>query len=454
MAGEALASSSGIGPAWVGDTLNAGGHWRLRSKMPYLIGLMMLFDSWDSIVIAFTLPSIAAEWKLTAIQSGWLLSAGYAGQLVGAIAAGSIAEIRGRLPVLRPLVIVMCVLAVLCGFAQEYGQLVALRLIQGLAIGGALPVAVCYINEIAPAATRGRFFNTYHFLMLSGFALASVASAFLVPTIGWRPLYWLGAAPLLLVPLLYGLPESPRWLAKHGRAEQARRALVRLGGEPPAELPAHVTSEPSAPRLPLSELYAKGPVRKVTAVMGTLWFLTAFVSFGLVNWVPSIYVSVFKISVAEALRYNVIVGFALLVIPLVLRQTVDRFGRRPPAILGTALGGLSLLSLAVVIGVGGASQQLLVTLTIIGQIGASIGSIILWPYTAEVFETRIRAMALGGASSLARGASMVTPLGVGAVLALSGSIIPVFVIFGTVSVIVALLWVFATVETAGKEIDR
>ncbi|MEI9965663.1 MAG: hypothetical protein WDM92_14310 [Caulobacteraceae bacterium] len=98
-------------------------------------------------------------------------------------------------------------------------------------------------------------------------------------------------------------------------------------------------------------------------------------------------------------------------------------------------------------------EPLIVGLTILGQIGVSIGSMVLWPYTSEVYETSVRASALGAASSLARAASMSTPLVVGGVLAATGSITPVFLIFGLSAATVALLWIFATKETAGRELD-
>ena len=79
-------------PDWVGTALNGAGGWTLRSRVPYLLGFLMLFDSWDSVVIAYTLPSIGAEWQLSALTSGWLISAGYGGQFLGAILFGAVAQ--------------------------------------------------------------------------------------------------------------------------------------------------------------------------------------------------------------------------------------------------------------------------------------------------------------------------------------------------------------------------
>src|SRR5262245_63635666 len=99
MSAGAVAGSPS-GSSWVGETLDGVGSWSLRAKAPWLIGLLMLFDSWDSVVIAYTLPVLLGEWSLTALQSGWLISAGYGGQFIGAIVFGSLAERYGRLPIL------------------------------------------------------------------------------------------------------------------------------------------------------------------------------------------------------------------------------------------------------------------------------------------------------------------------------------------------------------------
>ncbi len=116
-------------------------------------------------------------------------------------------------------------------------------------------------------------------------------------------------------------------------------------------------------------------------------------------------------------------------------------------ILGTAIGGVALLAL---LAVPTSASVGAIALVMIGQTGISVGSILLWPWSAETFETRVRSTALGTMSSLARAASMVTPQIVGGLLQLTGSAIPVFLVFGLASLIVALLWWRGTRETAGR----
>ncbi|MGH8261667.1 MAG: MFS transporter, partial [Steroidobacteraceae bacterium] len=186
--------------SWVGETLDGPGRWSLRDRAPWVLGALMLFDSWDSVVIAYVAPVLLGQWQLSPARLGVLISAGYLAQFFGAIVFGSLAERFGRLPVMRWLVLIMGLLALACAMAGDYRQLVILRALQGLTIGGALPIAICYINEVAPNATRGRFFGTFQFLMTSGFGLASLAGAVLIPHFGWRIMFALGAAPLVVLP--------------------------------------------------------------------------------------------------------------------------------------------------------------------------------------------------------------------------------------------------------------
>lgn len=442
-----IVSHVSSGSSWVGDTLDGFGSWSLRSKAPYLLGILMLFDSWDSIVIAFTVTVINSEWSLTALQTGSLFSVGYGGQFVGALVFGVVAERFGRLSILRILVLIMSLLAVACAMAGSYEQLFYIRAVQGLAIGGALPVAICYINEIAPTETRGRFFGTFQVLMVSGFGLAALLSAWLIPAFGWRIMFGLGAIPLAILPFTLTLPESPRWLAGRGRTEEAAQSLVKLGsGELPAQ-DERTAIAGSQKRVPFTMLFTR-EIRGTSIVTALLWFLTSLVSFGLVTWIPSIYVGEFNIPVEQALRYSAIVSLAVFIIPVVLRFTIDHIGRRPLPMLGTAIGGIALIAM---IFLDRSATTLLVCFVIVGQIGISVGSMVLWPYTAETYPTRVRSLALGTSSSIARAAAMMTPLLVGGILQVAGSITPVFLVFGVAAVAAALLWLFGTKETARQK---
>src|SRR6478736_3162833 len=205
MSGEAVAPpTQGISPAEiaVGRTLDELRSARLRFVPPLLLGFIMSFDSWDSIAIAYVMPSLVEVWKLDPVSMGWLMSSGYAGQFVGAILLGILAERWGRMPVFLTATIVMSALALACAFTPNYHTLFVTRFVQGIMIGGALPVSITYINELAPTKIRGFYFGVFQLLSMAGYAMASQSSRWIIPDLGWRWLFGLGAVPVVLLPLV------------------------------------------------------------------------------------------------------------------------------------------------------------------------------------------------------------------------------------------------------------
>jgi putative MFS transporter len=447
-------SAASTAEAAVGEALDRLTSFRARIWAPVLLGLIMMFDSWDSIAIAYVMPSLSKEWGLSPAVIGSLISSGYIGQFIGAIMLGALAERVGRMPVFIAAVVVMGALALGCALSPNPEILFAIRFVQGLAIGGALPVAITYVNELAPTATRGRYFAIFQWLCMSGYAAASISSTFIIPQLGWRWLFGFGAIPLVLLPLvLITLPESPRWLARSGPAGAANRALLKLGGAMvpegvPVEADAAADRRP-ATRVRLSELFSPA-YRSRTIVILLLWFLTSFATFGLTTWIPSIYVTVFNIPVADALKYAAMPAALFLVATIGIAVLVDSVGRRPFAIFGTAVAAVAL---AILTFYRPSEVWLLVTLIVTGQLCISVSSLIVWPYTAESYPTHIRAVALGVCSSLARAASMLTPLFVGVILNVGAPISVVFAVFALFALATMILWVTATRETARVRLE-
>jgi putative MFS transporter len=187
-----------------------------------------------------------------------------------------------------------------------------------------------------------------------------------------------------------------------------------------------------------------------TVAVAVLWFFTSLVSFGLATWVPSLYVQVFHVTIEQSLRYSALASAIYLFVPLLFAATIDRVGRRLPAIISAAGACVSLIGLILI---DHSQTPLVVTLITTGWVTAAAGSIILWPYTAEIYPTEMRATGLGLSSSLARGGSMLTPLAVAGVLTVTGSVRVVFGVLAVCSMIVAAVWVLGTRETARKRLE-
>lgn len=437
--------------AAVGGAIDAAHTPRTRYSAPILLGLVMLFDSWDVSCIAYVMPSLVKEWGLQPITIGSIISAGYAGQFVGAILMGALAEKFGRFRVLFPAIILMALMSLACAAVTGVQQLMIARFAQGLLIGGALPVSATYINEIAPTQNRGRYFGLFQTIGIFGYTCSSFASIVVIPWGGWRWMFGLGALPLLAVPFMpFFLPESPRWLARSGDLPVINRALARLGGKPLGASYAgmesgHIITQ----KIPVSALFA-GDYRSRTIVVVLLWFTTTFISLGLTGWVPTIYTSVYHYQIGEALHFTAIFSVLYIIgMPLTF-LLIDWFGRRRPAII---MMGVSAISLTILGLIPQPPTILLVSMVIAGHWSCGQVTVILWPYSAEIYPTRMRALAVGFVSSFARGASMITPMVVGLVIAETGSIKPMFLVFGVSAATGFVLWLKASRETAGVSLD-
>jgi MFS transporter, putative metabolite:H+ symporter len=129
----------------------------MQVRARFLIGAATFFDGFDVITIATTLPLLIQKWGLTPGQIGFLIASGSIGQLIGAFLFPALAERFGRVRSIAWSSGIIGITSIACGFAPTFAIFVALRIAQGLGLGGELPVAATYINEITRAHGRGRF---------------------------------------------------------------------------------------------------------------------------------------------------------------------------------------------------------------------------------------------------------------------------------------------------------
>ena len=129
--------------------------WHL--KMGAIVSTGWFFDGFDALAIAYVLPVLLKDWNLSFTYIGVMIGAGYAGQLVGSIIFGWLGERVGRVPIFRYTLILYTVMSVACCFAWDYNSLFWMRVIQGLGLGGEIPIMAAYIGEFAKASHRGRY---------------------------------------------------------------------------------------------------------------------------------------------------------------------------------------------------------------------------------------------------------------------------------------------------------
>src|SRR4051794_13471458 len=128
------------------------------------LGVAIFFDSFDSLALAYVLPAIIPAWHIPPEKIGALISIANLGQAIGAFAFGWIAERIGRVPAARMSIALYAVMSLACAFSQNYDQLFWLRFVEGIGLGGEIPVASAYISEILRAQGRGGRFLSYQMI--------------------------------------------------------------------------------------------------------------------------------------------------------------------------------------------------------------------------------------------------------------------------------------------------
>ncbi len=151
---------------------------RWHRKPRIVMGSATFFDAFDALSLAFALPVLVSLWEISPAQIGVLISASYLGQLIGALAFSSIAERFGRTRGTTAAVFIMSIMGLACAIAGNFNALLATRFVQGIGIGGHMPVAATYISELAQAVGRGRFFLLYEMIFPIGLMVTYAVERF------------------------------------------------------------------------------------------------------------------------------------------------------------------------------------------------------------------------------------------------------------------------------------
>jgi MFS transporter, putative metabolite:H+ symporter len=420
-----------------------------------VLGFAIFFDSFDSLAIAYVLPVLIREWHLPPEHIGGLISIANFGQALGALTFGWIAERIGRVPTVRIAIALFAVMSFACAFTTNYEQLFVCRFLEGIGLGGEIPVASTYISEILRADRRGGRFLTYQIIFPVGLLVAGIAGASVVPQFGWQWMFIIGAVPAIIALVMQRYcPESPRWLASKGRLAEANAVMDEIEREV-----SHNGSQPlpPVPELKLAPIGSKtrwqelfeGYYRSRTLLVWVLWASSYIISYGLQGWIPTLYREVYHLPLQQSLNYAIFSPLGSLLGSLICAFLIDRTGRRYwfTAAFFLAAAGLLWLwafgtetAFGLLLGFGFVSMWL-------GSMNMTI-----FLYTAEIYPTRMRALGVSWGSFWLRAAATVGPLIVGFVLPRYG-ISGVFLVFSIFAIIGCIAATFM-IETRRRVLEE
>jgi SP family sugar:H+ symporter-like MFS transporter len=380
----------------------------------------------DSAVINGTVKALAVTFHSDALGSGFSVASALLGCAVGAFYAGTLADKVGRRPMMLVAAVLFLVSAWGSGISNSVLQFVIYRLIGGLAIGAASVLAPAYISEVSPAAIRGRlaslqqlaivlgilaaFFSNYFIAWASGGAMESWLGGYEA----WRWMFWAGAVPAgLYLLLILMVPESPRYLVACGKDARAMQVLSRVWGKEglDAELALIRSTMQRTHKPRLSDLLAKGKLLPIVWIGIGLSIFQQFVGIAVVFYYGAVLWQAAGFSESHSLLISILSGAVNLSATFLAIAMIDRIGRKPLLLAGSAgmfvsLGVLSVIFMlagqsadgSLSLGRGAAISALVAAHLYIFFFAFSWGPVV-WVLLGEMFSNRIRGTALAVAAS-------------------------------------------------------
>jgi AAHS family benzoate transporter-like MFS transporter len=369
--------------------------------------LVLVFDGYDVAVFATTIPALLEyqPWALDAAELGFVASLALIGMLLGSLFCGFATDVLGRKLMIMVSTTFFSLCMVVCAFAPSPEIFGLFRFLAGLGLGGVMPTAIALAVEFAPRHRR----NFVNMVLTAGFLVGTIVAALIgiavIEAFGWRPMYLVAAAPLLLLPIAwFALPESIEFLVSKGRTDEARVVAARYGLEVPA---------PSADPARRSTFRALGTRSLMTAlaVFGLGGLVVQLFIYGLNTWLPQL-MRMAGYPLGSALSFLATLCVGAIVGGLLMSWAADRTHPRLLVLTGFGIGVVAL----VILSTAPPTPVLYLAVALAG-IGGSGTAAILNGFVATWFPSTVRASALGAYMTVGRVGGILGPIAGGWVIA-------------------------------------
>jgi SP family sugar:H+ symporter-like MFS transporter len=401
-----------------------------RVNMSFIIAIVAVATiggfmfGYDSGVINGTQKGLESAFDLDKWGVGINVGAILVGSAFGAFGAGRLADMIGRRGTMMAAAILFLISAILAGVADSSAVFIIARIIGGLGVGAASVISPVYISEVTPANIRGRLSSVQQVMIITGLTGAFVANFALARFAGgstaelwmgypaWRWMFWLQAIPSAIYFLaLLVIPESPRYLVVKGRDAEAHQVLTRLFGEAEAtrkvaEIRDSLAADHHKPKL--SDLVNKttGKIRPIVWTGIGLAVFQQFVGINVVFYYGATLWEAVGFSEDYALQTNILSGVLSIGACLATIALVDRIGRKPLLLVGSAGMAVTLAivsyAFSTAVPAAGGGVELPGNNGIIALVAANLYVIffnvswgpIMWVMLGEMFPNQIRGSGL------------------------------------------------------------
>lgn len=317
-------------------------HWSIFA----LCVLCLMVDGFSLQAIGFAAPWLIREWKIPGSAMGPVFSAALVGVLIGSFLFSMLADRFGRRPVLIGVTLYFGVFTCLTAGATSVQELILIRFLAGIGLGGIMPNAMALAGEYAPAKSRVLIMMLVSSGFTAGAVVGGLVAEWLIPRYGWRSVFLSGAGAAFLVAALMAafLPESlPLLVLKGNSPALVDRWIRRLNPALSREGSNWFVEERSARGIPLAHLFYEG--RAIgTLLIWTLNFMNLLNLYFLTNWLPTA-VREFGFSTSIAVRAGTVAQIGGLMGGIILGLAVQRLGFIPVLTAGFLIGCLSIATI-------------------------------------------------------------------------------------------------------------
>ena len=379
-----------------------------KVKYTYLISAVAAFGGllfgYDTAVIAGAIGYLEVQFELSPMLTGWAASSAIWGCVFGALFAGALSDKYGRKKVLLLSGLLFTLSALGSAVPDNLTQFVMARFIGGLGVGSASMLSPLYISEIAPAKIRGMLVTLYQLAIVFGINIIYIVNYLIANThdqvwnvqLGWR--YMLGSEgipAILFFILLFFVPESPRWLVKENRSEEALKILNQINRpEETHRILEEIKETVNEEKGSFLDLFKPG-IRKAMVVGSVLAFFSQVTGINaIIYYAPEIFKQV-GFGSESALFQTMIIGFVNMLFTLVAIRLIDYWGRRTLLIWGLSGMVSCLLGMGMFFyfEITSGPLLLLFILGFIASFASSLGPI-PWVLISEIFPTKTRGTAM------------------------------------------------------------
>lgn len=360
------------------ETLTPAGRW-----IAVAIFVAMVVDGMDLQMLSLALSSISKELQLSAVKAGALGTYTLAGMGVGGVLAGRLSDRIGRMRVIQLAVVGFTICTGIIGFVTEYWHIAVMRFVSGFGIAALYSLGSVVVAEYVPTSIRTTVLGTVQAGWSAGYVVAALLASYVLPTFGWRPLFWCAVVPgLLTLFLLRGVPDPPSWTSSRSRAAGAEGGFTALWNDP------------------------------VSRRNTVLWTLTSialqFGYYGANTWLPSYLVKDLGVNL-QSMGWYVAATYTMMCLGKVATGfAADRFGRKT---LWVAAGLLTAVYLPLFIFYGTPATIAYLLLVFGFLYGAPYA--VNGTYMSESFAAAVRGTAVGTAYNLGRIGATMSPLLIG-----------------------------------------